>query len=187
MEDLFNITLQQKDKNLPRIYWIPKLHKTPYKARFIAGSSSCTTTKLSKLITECLKKVKCHCTERTILERTGVNNMWIINNSLNVIHTLEDKQRAIKKLSTWDFSTLNTSLLHAKLKTQLHDLLERVFNTRGKSFIATNNFRTFWRNDRTSTTSLVGSFVQYWPSYRQYLRPYRKLGFSTSCWYTNGH
>ena len=51
MEDLFNITLQQKDKNLPRIYWIPKLHKTPYKARFIAGSSSCTTTKLSKLIT----------------------------------------------------------------------------------------------------------------------------------------
>ena len=93
MEDLFNITLQQKDKNLPRIYWIPKLHKTPYKARFIAGSSSCTTTKLSKLITECLKLVKCHCTAycKTILERTGVNSMWIINNSLDVIHTLEDK------------------------------------------------------------------------------------------------
>ena len=167
MEDIFNNTLQQKDKNLPRIYWIPKLHKTPYKARFIAGSSSCTTTKLSKLITECLKLVKCHCTAycKPILERTGVNNMWIINNSLNVIHTLEDKQLAIKKLSTWDFSTLHTSLPHARLKTQLHDLLERVFNTRGKSFIATNNFRTFWTNDRKSTkstlTSLVGSFVQY--------------------------
>ena len=26
-----------------------------------------------------------------------------------------------------------------------------VFNTKGKSFIATNNFRTFWTNDRTST------------------------------------
>ena len=34
---------------------------------------------------------------------------------------------------------------------QLHDLLERVFNTRGKSFIATNNFHTFWANDRKST------------------------------------
>ena len=45
MEDLFNITLQQKDNNLPLIYWIPKLHKTPYKVRFIAGSSSCTTPK----------------------------------------------------------------------------------------------------------------------------------------------
>ena len=77
--------------------------------------------------------------------------MWIINNSLNVIHTLEDKQLAIKKPSTWDFSTLHTSLPHARLKTQLHDLLERVFNTRGKRFIATNNFRTFWTNDRKST------------------------------------
>ena len=34
---------------------------------------------------------------------------------------------------------------------QLHDLLERVFNTKWKSFIATNNFRTIWTNDRTST------------------------------------
>ena len=49
-------------KNLPQIYWIPKLHKTPHRARFIAGSSSCTTTRLSKLITECLKLVRCHCT-----------------------------------------------------------------------------------------------------------------------------
>ena len=52
LEDVFDIKLQQKEKSLPQIYWIPKLHKTPYKARFIAGSSSCTTTRLSKLITE---------------------------------------------------------------------------------------------------------------------------------------
>ena len=30
----------------------------PYKARFIANSSSCTTTKLSKLLTSCLTAVK---------------------------------------------------------------------------------------------------------------------------------
>ena len=54
-------------------------------------------------------------------------------------------------MSTWDFSTLYTSLPHAQLKKQLHDLLERVFKTKGKSFTATNNFRTFWTNDRTST------------------------------------
>ena len=29
-----------------------------YKARFIANSSSCTTTELSKLLTSCLKAVK---------------------------------------------------------------------------------------------------------------------------------
>ena len=56
----------------------------------------------------------------------------------------EEKQLSLNHVSTWDFSTLYTSLPHAQLKKQLHDLLERVFNTKGKSFIAPNNFRTFW-------------------------------------------
>ena len=41
-----------------RCNWLPKLHKIPYKARFIANSSSCTTTELSKLLTSCLTAVK---------------------------------------------------------------------------------------------------------------------------------
>ena len=36
------------------------------------------------------------------------------------------------------------------VKNQPQDLLERVFHTKGKSFIATNSFRTFWTNDRMS-------------------------------------
>ena len=35
----------------PTLYWLPKLHKRPYKTRFIAYSSSCTTTVLSKQLT----------------------------------------------------------------------------------------------------------------------------------------
>ena len=77
--------------------------------------------------------------------------MWIINNSLGVIPALEEKQLSLNHVSTWDFSTLFTSLPHAQLKKQFHALLERVFNTKGKSFFATNNFRTFWTTDRTST------------------------------------
>lgn len=56
LNDVFDTKLQQKEKDLPQIYWIPRLHKTPYTARFIAGSSSYTTARLeSKLISECLK------------------------------------------------------------------------------------------------------------------------------------
>ena len=40
------------------MYWLPKLHKRPYKARFIANSSSCTTTEISKLLTSCLTAIK---------------------------------------------------------------------------------------------------------------------------------
>ena len=39
-------------------HMLPKLHKKPYKARFIANSSSCTTTELSKLLTSCLTAIK---------------------------------------------------------------------------------------------------------------------------------
>ena len=62
-----------------------------------------------------------------------------------------EKQLSLNHVSTWDFSTLYTTLPHAQLIKQLHDLLERVFNTKGKSFIAINNFRTFGTNGRTST------------------------------------
>ena len=61
-----------------------------------------------------------------------------------IIHGLVD-------LNMHNYSTLYTSLPHTQLKKQLHDLLERVLNTKGKSFIATNNFRIFWANDKTST------------------------------------
>ena len=63
--------------------------------------------------------------------RTGVNCMcvWIINNSLDVIRALEEKQLSLNRVSTWDFSTLYSRLPHAQHKKQLHDLLERGFNT----------------------------------------------------------
>ena len=48
----------RKNKTDPTLYWLPKHHKRPYKARFIANSSSCTTTVLSKLLTLCLTAVK---------------------------------------------------------------------------------------------------------------------------------
>ena len=43
------IELCEEDKRLPYLYWTPKLHKSPVKHRFIAGSSKCTTKQLSSL------------------------------------------------------------------------------------------------------------------------------------------
>ena len=58
---------------LPTLYWVPKLHKRPYKSRFIANSSTCTTTELSILLTSCLTAIKNHvfiyC--KTVYERNG--------------------------------------------------------------------------------------------------------------------
>ena len=38
-----NIPSGKESEDLPYLYWIPKLHKTPYKERYIAGSSTCST------------------------------------------------------------------------------------------------------------------------------------------------
>jgi len=44
--------------DLPKLYWTPKMHKTPYKARFIAGSRTCTTKTLSSMLTKCFQTIK---------------------------------------------------------------------------------------------------------------------------------
>ena len=45
---------------LPTFYWLLKLHKRPYKSRFISNSSHFSTTILSKHITSALTAVKDH-------------------------------------------------------------------------------------------------------------------------------
>ena len=54
----FGLFVDEDHSKLPTLYWLPKLHKRPYKSRFIAKSSACTTTKLSILLTSCLTAIK---------------------------------------------------------------------------------------------------------------------------------
>ena len=42
----FGIKTSDEELDLPYIDWIPKMHKNPYKHRFIAGSSKCSTKPL---------------------------------------------------------------------------------------------------------------------------------------------
>ena len=50
----FVVCVNEDQEKLPTFYWQHKLHKQPYKAQFIANSSSCTTSELFKLLTSCL-------------------------------------------------------------------------------------------------------------------------------------
>ena len=99
------------------MYWLPKLHKKTYKARFIAKPCSCTTTELSKLLTSCLIAVKIvikYCEK--VHERSGKNLFWSIKNSGEILDTLKARDFNATILSTYDFSTLYTSLPHNLIK-----------------------------------------------------------------------
>ena len=76
----FAVGIKENQEQLPTLYWLPKLHKRPYKARFIANSSSCTITELSKLLTSCVTTVKQHIIKycEIIYERNGINLFWSI-------------------------------------------------------------------------------------------------------------
>ena len=54
------LEMSEEDQNLPYLYWTPKLHKSSYKHRFIAGSSKCTRKDLSCLLTKVLSEVLQH-------------------------------------------------------------------------------------------------------------------------------
>ena len=108
------------------MYWLPKLHKKPYKAIFIANSSSCTTTELSKLLTSCLTAVKKHVIKycEKVYERSGKNLFWSIKNSGEILDKLKARDFNATSLSTYDFSTLYTTLPHNLIKDKLIDLIE---------------------------------------------------------------
>ena len=88
---------RMQDK-LPTLYWLPKHHKRPYKARFIANSSSCTTTEVSKLLTSCLTAIRKHVIKYCdkLYKRSGKNLLWSIKNSNEVLNILKSRAQLFK-------------------------------------------------------------------------------------------
>ena len=126
----FGIELSDDDKRLPYLYWIPKLHKSPVKHRFIAGSSKCTTKQLSSLLTKFLTVIKTglekYCSIKT--SHTGVNNMWILKNSTNLLSSLGHLGvHKATSIQTFDFSTLYTSIPHDLLKSRMNNIINNAF------------------------------------------------------------
>ena len=78
------------------------------------NSSSCTTTELSKLFTSCLTVVKSRAIKyyETVYERSKKNIFWSIKNSGQVLSKLKSRGFRATSLTTYDFSTLYTTLLH---------------------------------------------------------------------------
>ena len=79
----FGVFVDEDHSKPLTFYWLPKFHKRPYMLRFIANSSSFTTTELSILLTSCLTLIKNHvikyCT--TVYKRSGKTLFWSIKKS----------------------------------------------------------------------------------------------------------
>ena len=99
-------------------YWIPTLHKCPFKQGYIAGFSKCSTKHLSKLLTCIASAVKIglqgYCD--TSYSRDCVNQMLILKNSEDLLEYIQSRSlSACNSIKTFDLSTLYTTIPHSRL------------------------------------------------------------------------
>ena len=91
----------------------------------------------------CLTAVKNHVIRycEKVYERSGKNLFWSIKNSGEVLNKLKSRGFRATSLSTYDFSTLYTTLPHNLIKEKLINLIEWTFKREGSPYIACNERR----------------------------------------------
>ena len=148
----YNLTLKDSELKLPTLYWIPKLHKSPYGARFISNSVSCTTKQISILLTACLTAIKHHVQaySSTVYINSNKNIFWSIKNSGEFLSILSKKRFNVSSVNTYDFSTLYTKLPHNLIKEKLNALIQHTFSREEKigKFLACNDKKAFFTDLR---------------------------------------
>ena len=156
--DNFDISLSSDMRSLPDIYWLPKLHKTPTKSRFIIASKKCSVKQLSKDVTS-IFKLAYNQIERYNQKTSfysNINTFWVTQNSFPVLNAVEKAncKKNAKTVSSFDFSTLYTNIPHSKLYDELSSIIKFIFKGGLNKCISINSFGTArWSNRSTSSAS----------------------------------
>ena len=172
---MLKIDLNERQKCLPIIYWMPKMHYTPSRRRFIIASATCSTKPVSSVVSQIFKHIFQqiqHFHERSYFYK-NYNMFWVIQNSNMFISKMNDinLRKGAKDISTYDFSTLYTKLPHDDLIRVLNILIDFVFDCKNlpaeklKKYITVNDHNTYWSKkkygDRSFTKSNVKDMVSY--------------------------
>ena len=105
-----------------------------------------TTTELSKLFVLLLSKNMLNIVKKSMKGPVKIF-FWSITNSCEVLNQLKSRGFRASSLSSYDFSTLYTTLPHNLIKDKLVDLIERTFQREGSLYIACNDKNAFFTSD----------------------------------------
>ena len=160
----FGLKLEERLKSLPFMYWLPKMHYSPPRCRFIVASSSCSTKPLSSLASTIFKhifnQVRNFHHKSTFYK--NYNRFWVIENSKPVIEKLKkiNSQNGAKDISTYDFSTLYTKLPHTDLINNLSEIVDFAFSggnvkkDGNRRFLTINGKSAYWTRKSHGKNSL---------------------------------
>ena len=82
-------------------------------------------------------------------ERERINYFWSIKNSTEILNKIKTKGFQASTISTYDFSTLYTTLPHNLIRNQLVDLIENTFRREEALYLVCNEEHAFCRFRRT--------------------------------------
>ena len=168
LKDKFKLKCKDRDRVIPKVFWNAKLHKTPSKARFIAGARHCTTKELSVKVNTALQIVKesfiKYC--EVIHKHTGVNCNWSISSSYEFINKLKGVD--IHSMQVYDFTTLYTNLNLMEVENSLNSLIDLIFSNKNKyicigykkSFFSSKKYNGYYFFDKQLIKDAI-NFIIY--------------------------
>ena len=160
----FGITLEERLQALPFMYWMPKMHYNPPRARFIIASSTCSTKPLSKITSSIFKHIfnQVRNFHKKSYFYKNYNRFWVIENSAPVIEKLTqiNAKRNAKDISTYDFSTLYTKLPHDDLIQNLNDVVDFAFEggkrkKGNRKYLTVSKFSAYWTKKKKGDNSFT--------------------------------
>ena len=166
----FGLPLEERQKSLPYMYWLPKMHYDPPRFRFIVASSSCSTKPLSSLASTVYKHIFKQV--RTFHEKSTFykhyNRFWVIENSNPVIEKMKkiNQRNGAKDISTYDFSTLYTKLPHDDLIDNLMKIVDFAFNggnrkkDGNRKYLTVNGKFSYWTRKKHGKKSLTRNDIK---------------------------
>ena len=154
----YGLTLEERQKTLPIMYWMPKMHYTPSRARFIMSSAKCSTKPLSRIVSNAFKlifnQIKNFHDKSKFYK--NYNRFWVINNSKPLLEKLDviNTRKRAKEISTFDFSTLYTKLPHEDLIRVLNIHIDFVFEGGPSEYLGFNKNSVFWKKKSSGKMTL---------------------------------
>ena len=147
------------------MYWMPKMHYSPPRARFIVASSSCSTKPLSKTASLIYKKIfnQVQSFHEKSTFYSNYNRFWVIENSFPIIDKLSklNNDKKAREISTYDFSTLYTKLPHDDLIRNLNGIVDFVFEggrhgrDGNRKYLTVQGTSVFWTKKKHGKSSFT--------------------------------
>ena len=102
------------------------------------------------MLASCLTAVKYHVIKYCdkINERSGKNLFLSIKNSGEVLDKLKARDYKVTILSTYDCSTLYTTIPYNLIKDKLIDLIDLTFHREGSLYLACNDRNKFFTSEK---------------------------------------